>query len=973
MTAFFLCELWLTKAEEHLLNKYQAKFKTLFQPASKKSTGRPFGGSLLLLRKRTFWDTNILLQDNNITSVVTKIYDSPVIITGVYLQPLSSKSDCFDNYKSQLSSISGLINQLSESHDSITLGDFQSCPSAPNSRRTSKLNPFSKFLTAFLAENHLTPVDITNDEGPTYTYHHLSLPNRSYIDHILVSQNLLSLFNKTEVLEPNPLNTSDHLPVATSMIKPQQAKNTSNENREFTTGFIPNYMWKNEQFNSIYNENVLQSFKHNFKPSMISENDIQNLQSLLKDCASEAYAQLKSDFHQIPAKPWWNQDISKSRKILQQMFNIWRDNDFPRSDDISYHRYLFARKKFRSLVKSAKNQATVQHYINIDKLKKTNPKSYWKHMKIAKRSTRKLFTINKKTTNEDITSEFQEHFNHILNTPRTLNTDNNLTNELLKILLQDLEETNTEGFYISEVEVENAILSLSKDKSRDPFQLKSEHFSNAINDSFTPCLTKIINNIVTAKDLPPSLSTSLIIPRIKSHKKSLNDPNNYRGISLIPIITKIIERIIITKCPQLKNHKPSQFGFVSGSSTIHPELLIRDTISYYNTKGSPVFICSLDAEKAFDSCNWFKLFTKLSSNSTFPTPILKFLIKLYLQGEATITYNNCISDSFNFSQGVRQGSLLSPYLYKQYREDLLDQIRELKVGTLLPGNIDTSVIAYADDLILLSSTLKGLQLILDKCVEYGIDHALKFNHLKTQFVVSGKCHVSDPQLILYGNQVLPQDNLHHLGFKWKVKLSSLQLNEHAETRLKELWAVTTSLITAGVRKLHPNSIVTLFKSIVIPKMIYGLELVDLSSTQYNRIDRQARASLKSLIGVSKHSKNLLHVIYNIPNISSLLSIRRVNLIRQLIQNDTTRHYMQRTEEKRSFSKLNDFIKSCQYHDIDIVSLCLGQRQHLTTETHSTSYEEDQLDSCIFYLQNWHCCKFRKQLYTLLESSIHTGI
>ena len=338
------------------------------------------------------------------------------------------------------------------------------------------------------------------------------------------------------MLEPNPLNTSDHLPVATSMIKPQQAKNTSNENHEFTTGFIPNYLWKNEQFNSIYNENVLQSFKHNFKPSMISEDDIQNLQSLLKDCASEAY--VKSDFHQIPAKPWWNQDISKSRKILQPMFNIWRDNDFPRSDDISYHRYLFARKKFRSLVKSAKNQATVQHYINIDKLKKTNPKSYWKHMKIAKRSTRKLFTINKKTTNEDITSEFQEHFNHILNTPRTPNTDNNLTNELLKILLQDLEETNTEGFYISEVEVENAILSLSKDKSRDPFQLKSEHFSNAINDSFTPCLTKIINNIVTAKDLPPSLSTSLIIPLIKSHKKisqrsqqlswNKSHPNNYK-------------------------------------------------------------------------------------------------------------------------------------------------------------------------------------------------------------------------------------------------------------------------------------------------------------------------------------------------------------------------------------------------------------------------------------------------------------
>ena len=75
-----------------------------------------------------------------------------------------------------------------------------------------------------------------------------------------------------------------------------------------------------------------------------------------------------------------------------------------------------ARKTFRSLVKHAENQATVDHYINIEKLKKIKPKTYWKEMKILNNKPKKLYTINGKTTHSDIANEFGEHFNNFLNT-----------------------------------------------------------------------------------------------------------------------------------------------------------------------------------------------------------------------------------------------------------------------------------------------------------------------------------------------------------------------------------------------------------------------------------------------------------------------------------------------------------------------------------------------------------------------------
>jgi len=133
---------------------------------------------------------------------------------------------------------------------------------------------------------------------------------------------------------------------------------------------------------------------------------------------------------------------------------------------------------------------------------------------------------------------------------------------------------------------------------------------------------------MNSQNLPTSLATSLIVPIVKSHRKPLQDPNNYRGISLIPILTKIIEKVIINKCPQLKAHMNSQYGFASDASTVHAELLIKDTILQYNTKDTPMYICSLDAEKAFDSCNWLQLFQKLINKDILPVLVIRFLIKL---------------------------------------------------------------------------------------------------------------------------------------------------------------------------------------------------------------------------------------------------------------------------------------------------------------------------------------------------------
>eukprot|EP00111_Clytia_hemisphaerica_P013383 TCONS_00039306-protein len=299
----FLNELWITKTEEHLLNHYKNKFKTIFQPAKKSNTGRPSGGTVLLLSKQAFHNTVTIIQEDFLTTVklssTTLKFLSPEYI---FNQP--QNTECTDIYRSQLATLTGITEQFSESCETIILGDFQSYPKVQKTTRFAQQNRLSKYLIEFIEDNELNPIDITKGEGPTYTYHHISLPNRSYIDNILTSNELTSNAYETKVLEPSASNTSDHLPVTTTLniqcsVPAQQSTNPNESNQQFQ---LPNYIWHNNHFISIYQNKVTTAIQQ-LEATNDVETDLTNLNELLLQCSSDSYANLKNNkFHFQPKK-----------------------------------------------------------------------------------------------------------------------------------------------------------------------------------------------------------------------------------------------------------------------------------------------------------------------------------------------------------------------------------------------------------------------------------------------------------------------------------------------------------------------------------------------------------------------------------------------------------------------------------------------------------------------------------------------
>ncbi|CAL4208272.1 unnamed protein product, partial [Meganyctiphanes norvegica] len=89
-----------------------------------------------------------------------------------------------------------------------------------------------------------------------------------------------------------------------------------------------------------------------------------------------------------------------------------------------------------------------------------------------------------------------------------------------------------------------------------------------------------------------------------------------------------------------------QFAYKEGFSTSLCSFLVAETIQYYKTNGSNVFMLSLDASKAFDRVMHTKLFQILIDKSICPL-VIRFLINIYVVSSAIVKWNSAMSDPFD--------------------------------------------------------------------------------------------------------------------------------------------------------------------------------------------------------------------------------------------------------------------------------------------------------------------------------------
>ena len=138
---------------------------------------------------------------------------------------------------------------------------------------------------------------------------------------------------------------------------------------------------------------------------------------------------------------------------------------------------------------------------------------------------------------------------------------------------------------------------------------------------------------------------------------------------------------------------------------------VKTVVDYFVERGSPVYASTLDLRKAFDSVNHCELY-KTMLKACIPYLIVNVIHCWYDKLYVTVCWNNVLSDCFRVSCGVRQGSLLSPYLFNSFIDILIHALTLTDVGCHI-GNTFYGCFLYADDIIILSPSVCGLQNMLE--------------------------------------------------------------------------------------------------------------------------------------------------------------------------------------------------------------------------------------------------------------------
>ncbi|XP_063538392.1 uncharacterized protein LOC134747710 [Cydia strobilella] len=185
---------------------------------------------------------------------------------------------------------------------------------------------------------------------------------------------------------------------------------------------------------------------------------------------------------------------------------------------------------------------------------------------------------------------------------------------------------------------------------------------------------------------------------------------NYRPISLATVVAKVFDAVLDAELDRYIRISDAQFGFRPKLSTESAILGLKHTVEYYTQRKTPIYACFLDLSKAFDLVNYELLWAKLKKAGV-PMDIVHILRSWYLCQVNVVRWGKEVSEEYRLECGVRQGGRTSHKLFNLYINALIEELSSIHVGCHISG-VCMNNISYADDMVLLSPSPGGLEILL---------------------------------------------------------------------------------------------------------------------------------------------------------------------------------------------------------------------------------------------------------------------
>ena len=430
---------------------------------------------------------------------------------------------------------------------------------------------------------------------------------------------------------------------------------------------------------------------------------------------------------------------------------------------------------------------------------------------------------------------WKEHFESLLNRPDPISVpDIQAAREVLDI--------NTDPPTLSEVKVAIKAMKSGKAGGLDGVtadMLKAE-------DVMTPILLRsILERIWNSEETPESWTTGLIVKLPK--KGDLSDCNNWRGITLLSITSKILSRIVHRRISETLDRylRQEQAGFRPGRSCSEHIFTMRQILEQSHEWNTSLYINFLDFKKAFDSVHRDSLW-KILQHYGVPNKLVNVIKMLYQGFSAQVLCDGELTETFQVKTGVKQGCVLSPFLFSLAVDWIMTKtVGEEKRGIQWTFAKRLEDLDFADDIALLAQRQTDMQGKTDDAAASAGQIGLEANVPKTKHMRMNSR--SQEAIRLYGTAIEEVDEFPYLGSKMTSDGSCDAEIKSRLSKASQAFGMLKSIWRAG--KLSLQTKLRLFKSNVLTTLLYGAESWKMTKTIGKKLEVFQRRCLRRIVDV----------------------------------------------------------------------------------------------------------------------------
>ncbi|KAK3538100.1 hypothetical protein QTP70_029825, partial [Hemibagrus guttatus] len=509
---------------------------------------------------------------------------------------------------------------------------------------------------------------------------------------------------------------------------------------------------------------------------------------------------------------WWNEEVQDSIQRKRLAKKKW---DMDRTEE-NRQEYKELQRRVKREVSKAKQKAYDELYTRLDtregekdlyrlaRQRDRDGKDVQQVRVIKDRDGRVL------TSEESVQRRWKEYFEELMN-------EENEREKRVEGVEHSVEQKVDK---IRKDEVRKALKRMKSGKAVGPDDIPVEVWK-CLGEAAVEFLASLFNRVLESERMPEEWRRSVLVPIFKN-KGDVQSCSNYRGIKLMSHTMKVWERVVEARLRKVVEICEQQYGFMPRKSTTDAVFALRILMEKYRDGQRELHCVFVDLEKAYDRVPREELWYCMRKSGA-AEKYVRVVQDMYERSRTVVRCAVGQTEEFNVEVGLHQGSALSPFLFAIVMDQLSEEVRQESPWTMM----------FADDIVICSESREQVEENLERW-RFALERrGMKVSRSKTEYMCVNEREGSGT-VRLQGEEVKKVQEFKYLG---STVQSNGECGKEVKKRVQAGWNGWRKV--SGVlcdQKISARIKGKVYRTVVRPAMLYGLETVSLRKRQESELE-----------------------------------------------------------------------------------------------------------------------------------------